>query len=100
MKNGSKTFKGISKFIKYQKELCEEDITRRVRLIHEPLIAYWDHICSALMTLGSDTRTTLILGFWPQGRMTVVESDIMFFSNKDVYEEFAMNELYIGPTRN
>ena len=52
------------------------------------------------MTLGSDTRTTLILGFWPQGRMTVVESDIMFFSNKDVYEEFAMNELYIGPTRN
>ena len=45
--------------------MCEEDITRRVRDTHEPLIAYWDRIRLALMTLSGDTRTTLIQGFWP-----------------------------------
>ena len=30
----------------------------------------------------------------------IVESDTMFFRNGDVREEFAMNEHYVGPTRN
>ena len=51
MRNGPEIIKGISGFIEYWKELCEEDITRRVRDTYKPLIAYWDHIRSALMTL-------------------------------------------------
>ena len=67
---------------------------------HELLIAYWDRILSALMALGGDTRTTLTQGFWPQNCLMVVESDTMFSSNGDVREEFAMDEHYVGPTRN
>ena len=52
------------------------------------------------MTLGGDTHTTLTQEFWPQSHLTVVESDIMFFDNKDVHEEFAMNEHYVGLARN
>ena len=59
MRNGPEIIKGISGFIDYWKKLCEEDITRRVRDTHEPLIVYWDRIRSALMTLGGNTCTTL-----------------------------------------
>ena len=52
------------------------------------------------MTLGGDTRTTLTQGFWPQSRLTVVDSDIMFFSNGGVREQFAMDEHYVSPARN
>jgi hypothetical protein len=100
MRNGLEIIKGISGFIEYWKELCDEDITRLVRDTHEPLIAYWDRIRSALMTLDGDTRTTLTQGFWPQSRLAVVESDTMFFSNGDVREKFAMDEHYVGPARN
>src|ERR1700737_4804700 len=100
MRNGPEIIKDISGFIEYWKELCEEDIARRVRDTYEPLISYWDHIRLALMTLGGDTRTTLTQRFWPQSRLTVVESDTMFFSNGDVREEFAMDDHYVGPTHN
>ena len=86
MRNGPKIIKGISGFIEYWKELCEEDITRCVRDTHEPLIAYWDRIRLALMILSGDTHTTLTQGFWLQSRLTVVESDTMFFNNGDVRE--------------
>ena len=52
------------------------------------------------MTFDGDNRTTLTQGFWPQSRLTVVESDIMFFSNGNVREEFAIDEHYVGPARN
>ena len=100
MKNGPEIMKGISRFIDYWKELCEENITRRVRNVHEPLIVYWDRIHSALMTLGGDTYTTLTQRFWPQSRLTVVETNTMFFNNGDIREEFAMDEHYVGPARN
>jgi hypothetical protein len=100
VKNGPEIIKGISGFIEYWKELCDEDIIRRVRDTHEPLIAYWDRIRSALMTLDGDTRKILTQGFWPQSRLAVVESNTMFFSNGDVREEFAMDEHYVGPARN
>jgi hypothetical protein len=60
------------------------------------IVMYWDCICSAQMTLGGDTCITLTQRFWPQSCLTVVESDIMFFSNEDLREEFAMNKHYIG----
>ena len=47
----------------------------------EPLIAYWDHILSALLTLDVGTRTTLIQKNWPQSQLTIVESNAMFFNN-------------------
>ena len=100
MRNGPEIIKGIFGFIEYWKEFCEEDITRRVRDTHKSLIAYWDSIRSALMTYSEDTRTTLTQGFWPQSRLTVVKSDTMFFSNGDIREEFAVDEHYVGPTRN
>ena len=40
VKNGPEIIKGISGFIEYWKELCEEGITKRVRDTYEPLIAY------------------------------------------------------------
>jgi hypothetical protein len=83
MRNGPEIIKGISRFIQYWKKLCEEDITRRVRDTHEPLIAYWDHIRSALLTPDVDTHSCLTQGFWPQSRVTIVESEAMFFSNGD-----------------
>ena len=98
MKNGPEIIKCIYEFIVYWKELCGEDITRFMRDTHQPLIAYWDHICSALMTLSGDTYTTLTQGFWRQSRLTVVESETMFFSNEDVREEFAMDKHYVGPS--
>ena len=52
------------------------------------------------MILDGDTRTTLRQQFWPQNPLTVVKSNTMFFSNGDVHQEFAMDEHYIGPTRN
>jgi hypothetical protein len=64
------------------------------------LIAYWDRIRSALVTVDGDTYMILTQGFWPQSHLTVVESDTMFFSNGDVWEEFAMDEHYVGPARN
>ena len=100
IRNGPKIIKGIFGFIEYWKELCEEDITIRVRDTHETFIAYWNCIRSALMTLDGDTHTTLIQGFWPQSRLAVVESDTMFFSNRDIHEEFVMDEHYVGPVRN
>ena len=63
MRNGPEIIQDISRFIEYWKELCEEDITRCVRDIHEPLIAYWNRIRSALLTLGGDTRITLTQKF-------------------------------------
>ena len=87
-------------FIDYWKELCEEDITKRVRDTYKPLIAYWDHICSALITLGGNTRMTLTQRFWPKNCLTVVESNTMFFDNGEVHEEFAMDEHYVGLARN
>ncbi len=100
MRNGPEILKGISGFIQYWKEMCEEDITRRVRDTHEPLIAYWDRIRSALMTSDVDIRPCLTQGFWPQSRVTIVESEAMFFSNGDVREEFAVDDHYVGPARN
>ena len=100
MRNGLEIIKNIYGFIEYCKELYDDDITKHVRDTHEPLIAYWDRIRSALMTFDSDTRTTLIQGFWPQSRLMVVESYTMLFSYGDVREDFAMDEHYIGPARN
>ena len=100
MKNGPEIIKDISEFIEYWKKLCAEDITRRIRDTHEPLIAYWNCIRSALMTLGGDTLTTLIQGFWLQSHFTVVKSDTMFFSNGDIREKFAMDVHYVGFARN
>ena len=40
MRNGPEIIKGISGFIEYWKESCEENITRCVRDTYEPLIAY------------------------------------------------------------
>ena len=100
IKNGPKNIKDILGFTEYWKKLYEEDITRHVRDTHKPLIAYWDSIRLSLMTHGSDNRTTLTQGFGPQNYLTVVESNTMFFSNRDVCEEFAMNEHYVGPVRN
>ena len=48
------------------------------------------------MTLGGDSRTTLIQRFWPQSCLTVVKSNTMFFDDGDVCEEFAMDEHYVG----
>ena len=100
MRNGLEIIKGITGFIEYWKKLCKEDITRRMRDTKEPLITYWDCIRSALITLSSDTRTTLTQGFWPQSRLTVVDSNTMFFSNGDVREEFAVDEHYVSLVRN
>ena len=99
-KNGLKIIKGIFGFIEYWKELYEKDITKHVKDNYEPLITYWDCICSALMTLGGDTSMTLRQGFWPHNRLIVVKSDTMFFDNGDVRKEFAMDEHYIGPVHN
>ena len=71
-------------------------MTRRVQDTHELFITYWDCICSALLTLGVDTHTTLIQGFWPQSQLIVVESDTMLFSNGDVREEFALDEIILA----
>ena len=100
IRNGPKIIKGISIFIEYWTELCEEDITRRIWNTYEHLIAYWDRIRSPLITLGVDTHTTLTQIFWPQSRLTVVESNAMFFNNKDVCEEFVTDEHYVGLVHN
>ena len=100
VRNEPEIIKGISGFIEYWIELYEEDITRRIRNTHEPLIAYWDRICPPLITLGVDTHTTLTQKIWPQNRLTVVESNAMFFNNKDVCEEFAIDEHYVGLVHN
>ena len=100
MRNEPEIIKGISIFIEYWKELCEEDITRRVRHTHEPLIEYWDRIRLALMILSGNTYTILTQEFWPQSCLMVVESDTMFLSNGDVREEFTVDKYYVGPTRN
>lgn len=47
MRNGPEIIKKISGFIQYRKNLYEEAITKRVQVIHVPLIAYWDSIRSA-----------------------------------------------------
>lgn len=60
----------------------------------------WDRIHSALMTLSGDIRTTLTQGFWPQSHLKIVEPDTMFFTNRDVHEEFAVDKHYIGFARN
>jgi len=100
MRNGPEIIKGISGFIPYWKELYEEDITRRVRDTHEPLIAYWDRIRSALLAPDVETHSCLTQGFWPQSRVTIVESEAMFFDNGDIREEFAADDHYVGPARN
>jgi hypothetical protein len=96
MRNGPKIIKGISGFIQFWKELCEVDITRRVRDTHEPLIAYWDRIYSALLATDVVTHSYLTRGFWLQSRVTIVESEAMFFNNGDVREEFAADDHYVG----
>jgi hypothetical protein len=88
------------RIIEYWKELCEEDITKYVRDTHEPLIAYWDRIRSALIVPDVDTHSCLTQGFWPQSRVTIVESEAMFDNNGDVREEFAADDHYVGPARN
>ena len=80
--------------------MYEGNITKHVRDTQEPLIAYWDRICLALLTFLVDTRTTLIQGFWLQNRLTVMESDAIFFNNEDVSKEFAIDEHYIDPIHN
>ena len=52
------------------------------------------------MTFGGDIRTTLIQEFWSQSHLTIVVFDTMFFSNRDVREEFAIDEHYVGPAHN
>ena len=39
MRNKPENIKGIFICIQYRKEMCEDDITRRVRDTHEPFIA-------------------------------------------------------------
>src|SRR5665213_3542773 len=97
MRNGPDIIKGISGYIEYWKELCEEDITRVVRDTHKPLIEYWDRIRTTLQEGGVDTHTNLTQGFWPQSRVTALGTDAMFFSNGEVHEEFAADEHYVGP---
>jgi hypothetical protein len=63
---GRKSSKIYPNLLNIGKKLCEEDITKCVRDTHEPLVAYWNHICSALLTFGIDTCTTMTQGFWPQ----------------------------------
>ena len=79
MRNGPKIIKGISGFIQYWKELCEEDITARIRDTHEPLIVYWDRIRLALLAPNVNTYSCLTQGFWPQSRVTIMEYEAMFF---------------------
>ena len=100
MRNGSEIIKDISRFFEYWKKLYEEDITKCVWDTHEPMVAYWDHICSALLTFGVDTCTTMTQGFWPQRWLIVVEYDVMFFKNANIREKFAMDEHHVGPVRN
>ena len=54
----------------------------------------------ALITLGGDIHTTLTQRLWSQRRLTVVESDAMFFNNGEVCEEFAIDKDYVGHARN
>ena len=100
MRNGTEIFKDISGFIQYWKEMCKEDITRRVQNTHEPLIVYRDRICSALKTFDVNIRSCLTQGFWPQSRITIVKSKAMFFNNGDVREEFAADDHYVGLAHN
>ena len=66
MRSGPNIIKNISGFIQYWKEMCEEDITRRVWDIHEPLIAYWDRIRSTLMVPDVHTHSYLRQDFGHQ----------------------------------
>ena len=86
MRIGPKIIKGISVFIEYWKEVCEEDITIRVMGTHEQLIVYWDCIHSTFRALGGNTRMTLTQEFWLQSCLKIVESNIMFFNNGDVHK--------------
>ena len=92
-----KSSNDISGFIQFWKELCEEDIIRRVRDTHEPLIVYLDRIRSALLAHDDDTHSCLTQGCWPQSQVTIVESEAIFFSNGDVREEFVVDDHYVGP---
>ena len=56
--NGPKIIKGMSRFIEFWKKLCEKNITRRIRDTHKLLIAYWDRIRLAFLTLGVETHMT------------------------------------------
>lgn len=49
--------------------------------------------CGHLVTC-IDTCSLLKQGLWPQSWVTLVEFDIIFFSNRDICEEFAADEHY------
>lgn len=83
-------------FIQYWKKLCEEDIT----IMFGIPMKYWLPIgitfswpCWHLVTC-VNTRSLLKQGLWPQSWVTLVEFDIMFFSNRDICEEFVADEHY------
>ena len=50
--------------------------------------------------LHHDSPLTLRQGFWPQTRVNVQPSEASLLENKEVSEEFDVDDHYIGPASN
>lgn len=69
---------------------------RCVHNIHEPLIAYQDHICLSLIAPDVDTHSFLRQGFWLQSLVKIVEFDAIFFNNGDICENLQWTNIMFG----
>ena len=97
MRNVEDISKGISGFIKYWENLCNEDLTGEFRRRYEHLIHYWRAVKVALQEPPQPSNV-LKDGFWPTSRVEAIVED-QYAEDGDIREEFAEDDIYVGQMR-
>ena len=87
--------KGIAGYVKYWRDFCNFDVTRKYRRRYEHLVQYWHDVKEALhepITPSNDLKE----GFWPTTRVEANVGD-QIVEDGEEREEFREDDPYVGP---
>ena len=97
MRSVDDIYKGLSGFIKYWENLCNEDGSREYRRRFEHLVFYW-RAMNASLKEPIEPSMTLKDGFWPSSRVERAEGNELN-DDGDVRKEFGEDDAFVGQLR-
>ena len=97
MKGADDILKGISGFVRYWENLCNQDRTGEYRRRYEHVVHYWQGVKVALLE-PLPSCSVLKDGFWPSSRVQATQMDELDEDGED-REEFGEDDAYVGPLR-
>ena len=97
MRNVQDIFNGISGFVKYRENLCNEDITREFRRRYEHLVHYW-HVVKEALHEPIEPSAFLRDAFCLSMEIEATVDD-QYVEDGGIRKEFADDEAFVGLLR-